>query len=61
MTIVEFISSGKDREINAGTSGLIPEVNSCVIASFAVPDDNFHFTERIKLKFARLGVDNAEQ
>jgi len=54
MTIAEFISVERTKELMYELQGLTPEGDFlCDSVSYAVPDGNFHFTERAKLELAR--------
>jgi len=53
MTIAEFISVDRTEELMVELQGLTPEGDFlCDCVSYAVPDGNFHFTERAKLDLA---------
>jgi hypothetical protein len=54
MTITEFISVERTKELMVELQGLTPEGDFlCNNISYAVPDGDFHFTERAKLELAR--------
>lgn len=50
LTIAEFVSVERTLEMMEELKGLVPEGDFlCDNISYAVPDENFHFTERVRL------------